>query len=77
MLQLLPLRLKLIKVICDCACFMLQFPEFVASFFSRLSWPSTGSPPSAPTRNIVGNVPSYAGRRVEASVLLNAFNLSL
>ena len=55
-----------------CAC-ILQFPEFVTSFFSRLSWPTTGSPPSAPTRNIVGNVPSYAGRQVEASVFLNAF----
>lgn len=55
-----------------CAC-LLQFPEFVTSFFSRLSWPTTGSPPSAPTRNIVGNVPSYAGRQVEASVFLNAF----
>ncbi|KAK9987128.1 hypothetical protein SO802_032079 [Lithocarpus litseifolius] len=42
-----------------------KFPEFVTSFFSRLSWPTTGSPPSAPTRNIVGNVPSYAGRQVE------------
>jgi hypothetical protein len=89
MWQLLPLKLKLIKVVCDCACFflcysslnlllhsfhMLQIPEFVTSFFSRLSWPTMGSPPSAPTRNIVGNAPSYAGRRVEASVLLNAFN---
>ncbi|XP_059428291.1 rhomboid-like protein 20 [Corylus avellana] len=42
-----------------------KFPEFVTSFFSRLSWPTMGSPPSAPTRNIVGNAPSYAGRRVE------------
>ncbi|XP_050245250.1 rhomboid-like protein 20 [Quercus robur] len=42
-----------------------KFPEFVTSFFSRLSWPTTGNPPSAPTRNIVGNVPSYAGRQVE------------
>jgi hypothetical protein len=47
---------------------MLQFPEFVTSFFPRLSWPTMGSPPSAPTRNIVGSAPSYAGRRVEASV---------
>ncbi|KAK9290501.1 hypothetical protein L1049_008671 [Liquidambar formosana] len=43
----------------------LKFPEFINSFFSRLSWPSTGSPPVAPTRNVVRNLPSYAGRQVE------------
>ncbi|GMN57707.1 hypothetical protein TIFTF001_026817 [Ficus carica] len=36
-----------------------KFPEFIASFFSRLSWPSVGSPPAAPSR---GNLPSFAGR---------------
>ncbi|XP_015866381.1 rhomboid-like protein 20 [Ziziphus jujuba] len=42
-----------------------KFPEFVASFFSRLSWPSVGNPPAAPTRNVVGNAPSYTGHQVE------------
>ncbi|KAL4203357.1 hypothetical protein AMTRI_Chr01g103570 [Amborella trichopoda] len=39
----------------------LQFPEFVASFFSRLSWPSS----SALTGNPTGNVPSHTGRQIE------------
>lgn len=39
-----------------------KFPEFIASFFSRLSWPSVGSPPAAPSR---GNLPSFAGRPVQ------------
>ena len=57
----------------------LQFPEFIASFFSRLSLPSVGSTSSAvPTRNVLGNVPSYAaGRQVEASINLNYFSFSL
>lgn len=46
--------------------FFSQFPEFIASFFSRLSWPSVGSPPAAPSR---GNLPSFAGRPVQASYL--------
>ncbi|KAK2991452.1 hypothetical protein RJ640_012060 [Escallonia rubra] len=42
----------------------MKFPEFIASFFSRLSWPSVGSTsPAAPTRNVLGNLPSYAGRQ--------------
>ncbi|XP_051138901.1 rhomboid-like protein 20 [Andrographis paniculata] len=45
----------------------MKFPDFIASFFSRLSWPTTGSttPPPRPSRNIVGNAPSYGGRPVE------------
>ncbi|KAG2687387.1 hypothetical protein I3760_09G048700 [Carya illinoinensis] len=42
-----------------------KLPEFVISFFSWISWPTTGSPPSAPARSIVGNIPSYASRQVE------------
>lgn len=47
---------------------ILQLPEFVTSFFLRLSWPSVGNPPAAPTRNIVGNAPSYTGHQVEVSI---------
>ncbi|KAJ4706671.1 ubiquitin-associated domain-containing protein 2 [Melia azedarach] len=42
-----------------------KFPEFVTSFFSRLSLPSIGSPPGASSRNILGSVPSYPGRQTE------------
>ncbi|GMJ12168.1 hypothetical protein like AT3G56740 [Hibiscus trionum] len=42
-----------------------KFPVFIASFFSRLSWPSMGNPPTAPARNLAGNVPSYTTRQVE------------
>ncbi|OIT27246.1 PREDICTED: rhomboid-like protein 20 [Nicotiana attenuata] len=44
-----------------------KFPEFITSFFARLSWPSMGNvpPPSAPARNSPGNVPSFAGRQME------------
>ncbi|XP_027174497.1 rhomboid-like protein 20 isoform X1 [Coffea eugenioides] len=46
----------------------MKFPEFIASFFSRLSWPSSGNiPPAAPARNTVGSMPSYAGRQVEGN----------
>ncbi|XP_019199657.1 PREDICTED: rhomboid-like protein 20 [Ipomoea nil] len=44
-----------------------KFPDFIASFFSRLSWPSTGSTPSPAPRNALGNVPSYASRQVEGN----------
>ncbi|KAI8547905.1 hypothetical protein RHMOL_Rhmol07G0231700 [Rhododendron molle] len=45
----------------------LKFPDFVASFFSRLSWPSMGSTvTAAPSRNVPRNIPSYAVRQVEA-----------
>ncbi|CAN4109323.1 unnamed protein product [Withania somnifera] len=46
-----------------------KFPEFIASFFARLSWPSVGNipPPSAPARNSPGNVPIFAGRQIEAN----------
>ncbi|MBA0815352.1 hypothetical protein Gohar_000132, partial [Gossypium harknessii] len=43
-----------------------KFPEFITSFFSRLSWPSIGNPPTTPARNLAGNVPSYTTRQVEA-----------
>lgn len=56
---------------CLCSCDpTLQFPEFIASFFSRISLPSMGSPRAASTRNVAGNVPSYPGRQVEASFTL-------
>ncbi|KAF5750296.1 Ubiquitin-associated (UBA) protein isoform 1 [Tripterygium wilfordii] len=42
-----------------------KFPEFFASFFLRFSLPSMGSSPSTPSRNVVGTVPSYPGRRAE------------
>ncbi|XP_041024627.1 rhomboid-like protein 20 [Juglans microcarpa x Juglans regia] len=42
-----------------------KLPEFIISFFSRISWPTTGSPPSAPARSIVRNIPSYASLQVE------------
>ncbi|KAL3533531.1 hypothetical protein ACH5RR_007052 [Cinchona calisaya] len=46
----------------------MKFPEFIASFFSRLSWPSTGNrSPAAPARNTPANMPSYAGRQVEGN----------
>lgn len=51
---------------------VLQLPEVIASFFSRLSWPTAGgSPPSASGGNVLGNVPSYRGREVEASFVSN------
>lgn len=46
-----------------------QFPEFITSFFSRLSLPSMGNPPAAPSRNVRGSIPSHAGRQAEASIL--------
>ncbi|XP_050226303.1 rhomboid-like protein 20 [Mercurialis annua] len=42
-----------------------KFPEFLTSFFSRLSWPSTGSPRGPTTRNVTGSTPSYPSRHVE------------
>ncbi|XP_061954401.1 rhomboid-like protein 20 isoform X1 [Populus nigra] len=42
-----------------------KFPEFIASFFSQLSWPSTGSPRGPTTRNVTGSAQSHAGRHVE------------
>ncbi|XP_043719859.1 rhomboid-like protein 20 [Telopea speciosissima] len=45
-----------------------KFPECVASFFSRLQWPfAGGSSPTASSGNIIGNMPSYAGRPVEGN----------
>lgn len=43
-----------------------KLPNFIASLFSRLSWPSSGSSSSTPTpRNVLGTAPSYAARPVE------------
>lgn len=43
-----------------------KLPDFIASLFSRVSWPSTGSPSSASnTRNVLGSQPPFAGRQVE------------
>ena len=49
----------------------LQFPEMISSFFSRILLPSMGSPraPSS-ARNVVGNLPSYPARQMEASFTL-------
>ncbi|KAF5181543.1 Rhomboid-like protein [Thalictrum thalictroides] len=56
----------------------MKFPEFITSFFSRLSWPTVGgSPPSASSGNVIGSIPSYRGREVEASIFLTAFVLSI
>ncbi|KAG8471357.1 hypothetical protein CXB51_036971 [Gossypium anomalum] len=46
-----------------------EFPEFITSFFLRLSWPSIGNPPTTPARNLAGNAPSYTTRQVEAILL--------
>nr|GEW41020.1 rhomboid-like protein 20 [Tanacetum cinerariifolium] len=43
----------------------LKFPEFIASFFSRLSFPSVGSTSSAPPP--ARNAPSFAARQVEGN----------
>ncbi|KAB2620730.1 ubiquitin-associated domain-containing protein 2-like [Pyrus ussuriensis x Pyrus communis] len=45
-----------------------KFPEFVASFLSRLSWSSMGTPPAAPSRNVVGNAPPFTARQVERNI---------
>ncbi|CAA0837409.1 Ubiquitin-associated (UBA) protein [Striga hermonthica] len=47
----------------------IKFPEFIASFFSRLSFPSIGSssPTTRSSRNIVGSAPPFAGRHMEAN----------
>ncbi|CAI9779537.1 unnamed protein product [Fraxinus pennsylvanica] len=46
----------------------LKFPDFIASFFSTLSWPSMGSAsPTGQGRNAVGNAPSYEGQQVEGN----------
>lgn len=43
----------------------LKFPEFIASFFSRLSFPSVGGTSSAPPP--ARNAPSFAARPVEGN----------
>ncbi|KAL0359631.1 UNVERIFIED_CONTAM: Rhomboid-like protein 20 [Sesamum angustifolium] len=46
----------------------IKFPEFIASFFSRLSWPSMGSTSSTgSSRNLLGNAPPYAVRQMEGN----------
>ncbi|KAL0339776.1 UNVERIFIED_CONTAM: Rhomboid-like protein 20 [Sesamum radiatum] len=46
----------------------IKFPEFIASFFSRLSWPSMGSSSSTgSSRNLLGNAPPYAVRQMEGN----------
>ncbi|KAK1279975.1 hypothetical protein QJS04_geneDACA015015 [Acorus gramineus] len=46
----------------------MKFPDFIATFFSRLPWPSTGgSSPSSSSGNSVGHVPSYTGRQLEGN----------
>lgn len=47
-----------------------KFPEFITSFFSRLSLPSMGNPPAAPSRNVRGSIPSHAGRQAESNYSL-------
>lgn len=42
-----------------------KFPEFISSFFSRISLPSMGTPRTTTTRNVMGNVPSYPARQME------------
>lgn len=42
-----------------------KFPEFISSFFSRISLPSMGTPRTTSTRNVMGNVPSYPARQME------------
>ncbi|KAI3444320.1 hypothetical protein Pfo_000985 [Paulownia fortunei] len=46
----------------------MKFPEFIASFFSRLSWPSMGNTsPTGSSRNVLGSAPPYAGRQMEGN----------
>nr|GMD51154.1 rhomboid-like protein 20 [Ipomoea batatas] len=52
-----------------------KFPDFIASFFSRLSWPSTGSTSSPAPRNALGNVPSYASRQVEIIAIVKHLSI--
>ncbi|XP_047324433.1 rhomboid-like protein 20 [Impatiens glandulifera] len=46
----------------------LKSPDFIASFFSRLSFSSTGSTPSAaPSRHVLGNLPPYTHRQAQSN----------
>ncbi|KAL6525633.1 Rhomboid-like protein 20 [Orobanche hederae] len=46
----------------------MKFPEFIASFFSGLSFPSIGSTsPTRSSRNVSGSAPPYAGRQMDAN----------
>ncbi|KAK6944466.1 Peptidase S54, rhomboid domain, partial [Dillenia turbinata] len=46
----------------------IKFPDFIASFFSRLSFPTARSLPA--TRNVLGNMPTNTPRQVQASILI-------
>ncbi|KZV22473.1 Ubiquitin-associated (UBA) protein isoform 1 [Dorcoceras hygrometricum] len=46
----------------------MKLPDFVASFFSRLSWPSIGNTsPTVSPRNVLGSAPSAATRQMQAT----------
>ena len=48
--------------------YIVQFPDIVTSFFSRLSWPSSSSSSQTlSSGNSIGNIPSYPSRHMEAS----------
>lgn len=51
---------------------ILQFPEFIAFFFSRLSWPSVGNPPPVPVRNVLGNLPSFPTHQIGVSLFFSS-----
>ncbi|KAL8493752.1 hypothetical protein ACS0TY_024794 [Phlomoides rotata] len=54
----------------------MKFPEVIASFFSRLSWPSVGSTSpngssrNVSSRNVLGSTPPHVGRQVEVSSIV-------
>ncbi|XP_073034067.1 rhomboid-like protein 20 [Primulina eburnea] len=46
----------------------MKLPDFVAYFFSRLSWPSIGNTsPTVSPRNILGSAPSSASRQMQGN----------
>ncbi|KAL1548760.1 Rhomboid-like protein 20, variant 2 [Salvia divinorum] len=48
----------------------MKFPEAIASFFSRLSLPSSmgsSTPATGSSRNVLGSAPSYPGRQMEGN----------
>ncbi|XP_047947900.1 rhomboid-like protein 20 [Salvia hispanica] len=48
----------------------MKFPEAIASFFSRLSLPSSmgsSTPATGSSRNVVGSAPTYPGRQMEGN----------
>ncbi|CAH9082455.1 unnamed protein product [Cuscuta epithymum] len=44
-----------------------KFPDFIASFFSRLSMPSIGGTTSTTPRNATGTTPPFLGRQVQGN----------